>query len=171
MVLFLRVSHTCILISVLESNSVDIPSCAFAESVHIWRTLKSKLFFVVFQWVVSFFFSWLCHVVWQDLSFPTRGWTLTSFSGSRVFFFFFNFLFCIGVCPIDSFMVVSGEQRRDSAVRIHVSILPQIPLPSRLPHNIEQSSMWKHRALTTGPLGKSWWVASKDNFSLQNFDL
>ena len=34
-------------------------------------------------------------------------------------------------------MIVSGEQQGDSA--IHVCILPQPPLPSRLPHNIEQS--------------------------------
>ena len=36
-------------------------------------------------------------------------------------------------------MIVSGEQCRDSA--IHVSIFPQIPVPSRLSHNTEQSSM------------------------------
>ena len=40
-------------------------------------------------------------------------------------------------------MVVSGKQWRDSAIHIqmHVSILPQTPLPSRLAHNIEQCSM------------------------------
>ena len=38
-------------------------------------------------------------------------------------------------------MLVSGEQQRDSAVHTHVSILPQTPLSSRLPHNIEQSFM------------------------------
>ena len=32
-------------------------------------------------------------------------------------------------------MVVSAELRRDSAIHIHVSILPQTCLPSRLPHN------------------------------------
>ena len=31
-----------------------------------------------------------------------------------------------------------GEPQRDSATHIHVYILPQTPLPSRLPHNIEQ---------------------------------
>ena len=36
---------------------------------------------------------------------------------------------------------VSGELQRDSAVHIHVSILLQTPLPSRLPHSTEQSSM------------------------------
>ena len=38
-------------------------------------------------------------------------------------------------------MIVSGEWRRDSAMHIHVSILPQTPLPSRLSHNVEQSPM------------------------------
>ena len=38
-------------------------------------------------------------------------------------------------------MVVLGEHRRDSAIHIHVSILPQTPLPSRLSYNFQQSSM------------------------------
>ena len=32
-------------------------------------------------------------------------------------------------------MIVPGGQQRDSALHVHVSILPQTPLPSRLPHN------------------------------------
>ena len=44
-------------------------------------------------------------------------------------------------------MIVSGEQPRDSATHIHVSTLPQTPLPSRLPHHIEQSSL----RYTVGP--------------------
>ena len=38
-------------------------------------------------------------------------------------------------------MIVSGGQQRDSAIHIYVSILLQIPLPSSLAHNIEQSSL------------------------------
>jgi len=38
-------------------------------------------------------------------------------------------------------VTVSGGQQRNSAIPIHVSILPQTPLPSRLPHDIEQSSL------------------------------
>ena len=38
-------------------------------------------------------------------------------------------------------MIVSGEQRRNSATYILVSILPQTAFPSRLPHNIEQNSL------------------------------
>ena len=42
---------------------------------------------------------------------------------------------------MDSVVIVSGGQQWDSAIRIHVSILPKTPLPSRLPHNTEQSSL------------------------------
>ena len=42
---------------------------------------------------------------------------------------------------MNSVVIVSGGQWRESAIHIHVSILPQTPLPSRLPHNIEQSSL------------------------------
>ena len=38
-------------------------------------------------------------------------------------------------------MIISGRQQRDSAIHIQVSVLPETPLPSRLPHNIEQSSL------------------------------
>ena len=63
------------------------------------------------------------------------------------FFFFFNFLFYIGIQPINNIVIVSGEHQRDSAICIHVSILPPTPLLSRLPHNIEQSSL----CYTVGP--------------------
>ena len=52
-----------------------------------------------------------------------------------------NFLFFIGEYLINNVVTVSSEQQRDPVINIHVSIVPQIPLPSRLPHNIEQSSM------------------------------
>ena len=55
--------------------------------------------------------------------------------------FFFHFLFCIGVQPADNVVTVSGEKQGDSAIHIHGSTLPQTPLPSRLPPNIEQSSL------------------------------
>ena len=37
-------------------------------------------------------------------------------------------------------VTVSGEQQRDSAIHIRISILPQTPLPFRMPHNLEHSS-------------------------------
>lgn len=37
---------------------------------------------------------------------------------------FFNFLFYIGVSPINSVVIDSGGQQRDSAIHRHVSILP-----------------------------------------------
>ena len=55
--------------------------------------------------------------------------------------FFFNFLFGIRVQLINNVVIISDEQRRDSAIYIHVSILLQTPLPSSLPQNIEKSPM------------------------------
>ena len=46
-------------------------------------------------------------------------------------------------------MIDPGGPQRDSAIHIHVSILPQTPLPSRLPHNIEQSSLCCTKATCT----------------------
>ena len=48
---------------------------------------------------------------------------------------------------MNNVVIVSGGQQWDSAINAYVSILPQIPLPSRLLHNIEQSSM----SYTVGP--------------------
>ena len=42
---------------------------------------------------------------------------------------------------MNNVVVISDEQQRDSAILIHVSILPQAPLLSKLAHNIEQSFM------------------------------
>ena len=48
---------------------------------------------------------------------------------------------------INNVVIVSGGQQRDSAVHIHGCILSQTLLPSRLPHNIEPSSL----CCTVGP--------------------
>ena len=67
--------------------------------------------------------------------------------GACTYFFVFNFNFltpktcCTGVWPINKIVIFSSEQQRDSAIHIHVSVLPQTPFISRLPHNIEQSSL------------------------------
>ena len=42
---------------------------------------------------------------------------------------------------MNNVVIASVEQRRDSAIHIHVSFLLQAPLPSGQPHNIEQSTM------------------------------
>ena len=62
-----------------------------------------------------------------------------------------TFLFYIGVLPVSHVVIVSGGQQRDSAIYIYVPIHPQTPLPSRLPHNIEQSSLCH----TVGPCWSS----------------
>ena len=48
---------------------------------------------------------------------------------------------------MNNVVTVPGEQRRDSATHTHASILPQTPLPWRLPYNVEQSSLYS----TAGP--------------------
>ena len=58
-------------------------------------------------------------------------------------FFKKNFLFCIGVQPVNNIMIVSGGQQRDSAIHTHVSVLPQNPLPSRLPQ-LFLNRLWSH---------------------------
>ena len=40
---------------------------------------------------------------------------------------------------VNNAVTVSGGQQRDSATHTHVFILPQTPLPSKLPHNIKQN--------------------------------
>ena len=56
-------------------------------------------------------------------------------------FLFLNFLFYIQVELINNVVIVSGGQQRDSATRMHVSILPQTLLPPTLLHDIERSSL------------------------------
>ena len=53
----------------------------------------------------------------------------------------------MGVSPVNNVVIVSGELWRESAIHIHESILPPSLLPSRLAHDIEQSSM----CYTVGP--------------------
>ena len=42
---------------------------------------------------------------------------------------------------INNDVIFSGREQRDSAIHMHVSILPQTPLPSGLPHNTEQNPL------------------------------
>ena len=47
------------------------------------------------------------------------------FMCQALLFFHFNFLFYFGIYLINNIVTVSSEQQRDSAIHIHVSILPQ----------------------------------------------
>ena len=53
----------------------------------------------------------------------------------------FKLFIFVGGIAINKVVIVSGEQRRDSAMHTHVSVLSQTPLPSRLPHITEQNSL------------------------------
>ena len=89
---------------------------------------------------VSFYFEAFvasCQYLWDDLFDPIL---------DNLNFFFQIFYFILEYSRL-TVLWVSGGQQRDSIIHIHVSILPQIPLPSRLPHNIEWSSLCS----TVGP--------------------
>ena len=58
---------------------------------------------------------------------------------SEFIFFFLTFYSALEYSRLTMLVIVSGGQQRDSAIHIHVSILPQTPLPARLPHSTEQS--------------------------------
>ena len=67
---------------------------------------------------------------------------------TELLFFFFNFYCVLKYSQLtNNVVIVSGEPRRDSVIHIHVSILPQAPLPPRLPQNTEQNSL----CCTAGP--------------------
>ena len=51
---------------------------------------------------------------------------------------------------------VSGEQPRDSATHKHVSILLQISLPSRAPHNTEQRAPYATQSCEDCGFDGSW---------------
>ena len=48
------------------------------------------------------------------------------------FYILFKLFIFFGVLPMNNVVIVSGEQGRDSAIHIRVSILLLTPLPSRL---------------------------------------
>ena len=70
-------------------------------------------------------------------------WIFTQQSyGAGPIAYFLTFYFVLGYSWLtNNIVTVSGEQWRDSAIHIQVSILPRTPLPSRLPHNTRQNSM------------------------------
>ena len=57
------------------------------------------------------------------------------------FFFFFTFYFVLGYSELTKNVIVTDEQKRDSVIHVHVSVLPQTPLLSKLSHSFEQSSL------------------------------
>ena len=71
----------------------------------------------------------------------TNGMLTAAFATGFCFFLYSNFklfYFVLGYNQLtNNVMIVSGEQRRDTAIHKHVFILPQTPLLSRLPPNTE----------------------------------
>ena len=65
---------------------------------------------------------------------------------------------------MNNVVLVSDEQRRNSAIHIHISILPQTPLPSRLPQNSEQSCVCY--AVGPGWLSMNFFLSTKMEFEI-----
>ena len=91
-------------------------------------------FSTVYLWCIWTWISWVYPVQgFEHLEFECYFFvkfrkfsTIISFFRFHLFFpQTLNFLFCIRVYPVNNVVVVSGEQRRDSAIHIHVSIFPQ----------------------------------------------
>ena len=53
-------------------------------------------------------------------------------------FILFSFLFCIGVQPINSVVIISGGQQRDSSIQYPCIHSPPNSLPCRLPHTLSR---------------------------------
>ena len=70
-----------------------------------------------------------------DLFYCPYEWHLFEYLHSQYLgtcLFLFNFVFRIRVELMNSVVIVSGGQQRDSVIHIHVPIHPQTPLLSRL---------------------------------------
>ena len=61
--------------------------------------------------------------------------------------FFFKLYIILEYIWINDVVIVSGGQQRNSAIQIHVSIFPEVPTPSKLPHNIRQFPVLYIRSL------------------------
>ena len=126
--------------SVRGGISLAVAERRVLTDLRLWRTVLLK---------VMHFFASKSHDVFVKIQilYPHSRSTELDSQEFRIrkmhFFSNFNFFltpktFCTGVQLINN-VIVSSEQRRDSAIHIHVSILPQTPAAIQLAHNIEQT--------------------------------
>ena len=122
---------------------VSVPTRMLPERVSsLWPSLLCLMPFVVVQRLRHV---WLFVTPWtaarQASGSEFCHWRFHVMETSESFFVV-TFLYCIGYSRLTTnVVIVSGEQQSDSAIHRHVSFLPPNPLPSRLPHNTEQSSL------------------------------
>ena len=107
--------------------------CIYNRWRGVWYNLQLFKKYVIFLNFKLFILYWgvvvqsLSHIwLWDPRDYSTPGLPVPH---------------CWGIQLINKVVVVPGEQQMDSALHIHVSILPETLLPSSLVHNIEQSSM------------------------------
>ena len=106
---------------------------AFAHFVSVSRSVNSQSisnFFITIIFVMVIYDEWSLMLLCNYFAAPWRRQT-----------WLFKNLWMYLLFQLNNAVIVSGGQRRDSAIPTHVSILPQTPLPSRLPHDTEQTSL------------------------------
>ena len=153
-----RVLNDWLLPSSHPSRCCRLPACECIKFAHM-LCLKISVFGIYFEFfyiyklrnvikkilISHFFWKIWCYDTTESASFrATVGlgcpllafweWSLCSPVLPRWCSFYFfqtlNFLFCTGVYPVNNVVVLLDEQRRDSAILIHVSLLsPQSPCP------------------------------------------
>ena len=101
----------CLIISWGSLEMVD----SFSRWLEFWQYFSPSPFYVPI--IIIFFECLIC--VKHYVSF------ITSLLNVGAIASFLNVLFCTGVEPINNVAVISGEQRRDSAIHIHVFISPK----------------------------------------------
>ena len=110
-------------------------NCVFNLHLPEYCPPVKRRYFLVFSIYLSPFCDWLAHIFCQVSPGLFVFFMLFLLFILWEFFFFFTFYFILEYGRLtNNVVIVSGEQQRDSAIHIHVPVLPQTPLPSRLPH-------------------------------------
>ena len=86
----------------------------------------------IMEWIV---------IPFSRRSFQPRDQTCISCIGRQILYYWATMEAHIGVQPINNIVIVLGEQQSNSAIHIH-NIQSPPELPSRMPHNTEQSSLY-----------------------------
>ena len=112
-------------------TGVQVENSDLLELVACWEKLTSK-------WAVLLCCR-LCTICWTKLMKILWGEGMpVIFSMGLPIQFFFLFVLLLEYSRLTMLRQFSGGQQNDSAIHIHVSILPHTPLPTSLPHHIEQ---------------------------------
>lgn len=130
------------------SREGDLP-CLFQllmVTSHPWGSLTCSSMTPIFPFIVTWPSLSFCMILFifqvsKSLSMSHGLLIRTPVSMTRpAWLHFLYFYFRLAYSRL-TMLMVSGAQQSNSAVRLCICILPQAPLPSRLPYNLEHSSL------------------------------